>query len=49
MDNITALLNKWWSKPFDPAGDAVDWILFLGFAAVVLFAWQRVIRKISTE
>lgn len=48
MDILT-LLENWLKKPFDPNGDAVNWILFLGFVSLVLFGWHRVINKITTE
>ncbi len=49
MSNVWDLFNDWWKRPFDPEGDAVNWILFLGFVIVVAFAWNRVLRQIITE
>lgn len=49
MGGITDVFQRWFAKPFDPAGDAVDWVLFLGFVAVVLYGWHRVINNIATE
>lgn len=47
--NVTELLSGFLKKPFDPNGDAVSWILFLGFASLVLFGWHRVVEKIVKE
>jgi hypothetical protein len=39
-------LQAWLKKPFDPNGDVVDWVLFLGFALIVAFMWSRVLKQI---
>lgn len=46
MPNIEGFI-QWWRKPLDTEGDAVNWILFLGFALFVAFAWTRVLRTIT--
>lgn len=43
------IFDRFWKKPFDPNGDAVNWILFLGFLLIVTWGWSRVIGKIVTE
>jgi hypothetical protein len=49
MGDFASLINRWWAKPFNPNGDVINWILFLGFVIVVTFAWTRVLRQITTE
>ena len=44
---IGNFLSEWWTKPFDPEGDAVNWILFLGFVIIVAIAWTRVLKQIG--
>jgi ABC-type multidrug transport system permease subunit len=46
VNGIIEIFNQWWKKPFDPNGDAVNWILFLGFVLVVAFLWTRILKKI---
>lgn len=47
MDTVSNLFSTWWKKPFDPNGDAVSWVLFLGFIIVVAIAWSRVLKHIT--
>ena len=49
MGDITEVFNRFWKKPFDPNGDAVNWILFLGFLMIVALGWSRVISKVTTD
>lgn len=46
MLSFDALL-AWWKRPLDVEGDALNWILFLGFVIFMAFAWTRVLRTIT--
>lgn len=46
--DVLALFQNWLKKPFDPEGDALSWVLFLGFVSIVLLAWRKIINKIET-
>lgn len=46
MGDFSKRLHLWANKPFDPNGDVVDWVLFLGFALTVAFMWTRVLKQI---
>ena len=48
MGNLGAILSKFWTKPFDPNGDAINWVLFLGLLLIAAWGWSRVINKIPT-
>lgn len=39
-------LQNWFNKPFDPNGNVVDWVLFLGLALTIAFFWTRVLKQI---
>lgn len=45
---VVNLFQAWLKKPFDPEGDWLSWVLFLGFVSLVLIGWRRVINKIET-
>ncbi len=45
--NVWQLFNDWWQKPFNPNGDAIDWLLFLGLVVAGFVLWQRIIAKIE--
>jgi hypothetical protein len=44
--NISETLMAFWRRPLDIEGDAVNWILFLGFVIVVAFMWTRVLKTV---
>jgi hypothetical protein len=46
MQQLAALFDNWWRKPFNPEGDAINWALFVGFVLVVMFLWRRVLKQI---
>ena len=47
MNAVWQYLEKWWQRPFDPNGDAVNWLLFVGLLLVAAFAWSRVLAHIE--
>ena len=48
MSGFFTTLENFWKRPFNSQGDAVNWILFLGFLLLVIWGWSRVISKITT-
>lgn len=47
--SILSLFQNWLNKPFDPEGNAVNWILFLGFVLIIAAGWNKVIRSIVSD
>ena len=42
-------VTNWLKKPYDDGMSVAGWLLFLGFVAVVSFAWSKVIREVLNE
>ncbi len=38
-------IGNWFRHPFDARGNALNWILFLGFVIVVAFLWNVVLIR----
>ncbi len=42
-------IKKWWSKPFNPQGTALNWVLFVGVIIIGAFLWQTVLIALNKE
>jgi hypothetical protein len=42
-------LQRWISKPFDPEGDALTWILWLGLIVLGIGFWQFVLLEFEEK
>jgi hypothetical protein len=37
----------WWTKPFQPGGSALNWVLFVGLLIVAVGFWNVVLLSIQ--
>lgn len=45
MDAVT----NWWSKPFNPQGSVLSWVLWVGVIIIAAFLWQTVLIALNRE
>lgn len=47
--DFTAMIQKWWARPFSTENSAGMWFLTLGFIIVAVVAWNMVLRHVVAE
>jgi hypothetical protein len=39
--------KRWFDRPFEADGSAINWLLFIGLLVIALFFWSRVVARIG--
>lgn len=42
--SLLSSIEKWFSRPFDSQGSALQWFLFFGLILLIAWAWAVIIR-----
>lgn len=46
MGSLISWVRDWWARPFNSAGSAFDWFLFVGLLLIIMVIWQQILRHI---
>jgi hypothetical protein len=42
-------VKAWFERPFNSNGNVLNWVLFLGLIIIIVWMWNTVLWKFSSE